>query len=43
MPDEMSSHQTVETTAVEPTGEATEPLTYKQCYVVVFAVAKAAC
>ena len=42
-PDEMLSNQTVEATAVEPTGEATEPLTYRQCYTVVYALTKAAC
>lgn len=43
VPDEVWSTQTVEATAVEPTGEATDPLTYKQCYTAVFAVTKAAC
>jgi hypothetical protein len=43
-PEERVSPQPVEATAaVEPTGEATEPLTYRQCYAVVFALAKAAC
>ena len=42
-PDEMLSNQAVAATAVEPIGEATEPLTYKQRHTVVFALAKTAC
>jgi hypothetical protein len=42
-PDERLSNQAVEATTVEPIGEATDPLTYKQCYTVIFAVAKTAC
>jgi hypothetical protein len=42
-PDEMLPNQAVMATAVEPIGEATDPLTYKQCYTVIFAVTKTAC